>query len=1673
MQQIADLITLPEIKTVIRLNEVLKPQAEVLQTELVLTKEVNRAFQAIFASLAEEKGKGFFIEGGYGSGKSHFLACLYLYLRSQTTPSVPNLPKVKGPWLVIPISLLDYGSEVRLQEIILEAINTTLERCFHKALLPPDFMAELERLLETNEEALNQLAKQLNISKKELFTFKYWPHLHQLFQRLNLPYRPVLDREHLLKQLKAVLKEEGYKGAILLVDELSEFLKSKSTIPAFQEDIRFLQFLGEAAQEAPLWIIAALQEKLETTGDIPQDAFAKIKDRYPVRLLFAGGHIEEIISQRLVKKRPQAKAYLEELYEHFKQTFNYLPFNWEQWFKLYPVHPLTIQLLDELRGLFSQHRGAIDFVYSRLKGDAKRHIPSLLDAPPHTLLSPTLIFDHFLDRIRETLETNPYYEKVYRLYEQVIPGLFPDPETQKVALSLVKLLILLAISPITHRPTIKELTLAILYSFTDLDPMLNFRFIHDILNQLTKEGAYLRHEPDEDILEDRFYLDLEEDTQFIIRSRFRQLKQAILPGDERIYSFSYQHGVSSLIPFKELSKTGEIDVNIIWQNTRRQGQIHFVTLEKFLDSLTEIEPHYDFHLFILSLPIKEEVTLPPLPPGVGVWIPEKTNEAYLEEAFIYGQLLERYQTDATAKGKKLQKAVTALYQQAIKQATQELTWAYRQGTLYFSQKEATQVVILDASSWLRLLEGIGAFILEKRYPLHHLIAPHTLPPPFFQRQQLADALIIPGEITLKREQRGLKLLIEGIVRPLGILKKIPGGYQLVIEETRTPLIKHILEVFQTKDRWPTKKLFEYLRWGKFGLCEEQYTLLLLALIHTGILMPYRQNKRLSPTRIKLSTLDKIDTLELTPTLSSEELNLLSNLPFLPQKLQGQRLTVSQQETLWQALIEFKKNTAVQLQAIRSFLNKYHSHPIFAFSDLNRAQETLQQFGQLLETIKTSLTATSGIKRFCETLREISFIDILWARFQAIYEFYKKREKIRFIYEYLHHPDLHLPPEEHELKAYYKEVAEIFKKNLLFTPSQLLSLEEHFSDFYKAYTQLYKEKHNSQLAPECFSDYFKLRQEPDYKLLKLWSSLPVLPARAYLEQTEKELNKVLKQLCQADVETCLGESPVCVCGWKLGEEVYLPSISILKTKIQEGINASMQALQSPPLTSRLETYIKLLKEIGNKKQASQLTSLLQGKGEIEQWIAITPELKKALLQGITVVERDLDILIARLQGQNLPKAKIETIFKDWLDGKEGLSENAYIRITASTTGVPPTLELALRELDPSFIPLAQKWKERFFSFLVFFAWCHFHKLPLSLAGELAGIPETEWRDRQASLLKLTLRLSEEETFKQWAQKIEDQDLLWQHLRLYQPNLSFSLEKERLFPQLKSHILTYLLEKQEEFSISNLDEETKKLVLIYQKIQSLMKVSIRDYSTKEVWEEFFKERLGYMEWDLGELLISNLPLTFKQSFLKQVSVWCKTLDKQFKQFYEQQKYIPLSLPTKGIAILLDGLRWDLWIALKTQLLPSLGYQIKKEGFYWAQAPTDTFTQLTALNLEIYSENLSPGLHLLKKDKLKIFKIDLIDTYIHQTHLFPHQIINEIITQLKPILKSLLKGTKNVFIFSDHGFKMQLSFALKPSYKQPLYVHGGVSPQEVIVPWAGLRQSNLNGDPNVKRNGSVVSA
>ena len=106
----------------------------------------------------------------------------------------------------------------------------------------------------------------------------------------------------------------------------------------------------------PLSIVASLQEHIETTGEIDQAAFKKIKDRYPVRLSLTGRHLRELASTRLIKKKRGAEATISEIYGRLKEAFAGFDVEESDFIALYPVHPATVEILDDLLSLFSEHR---------------------------------------------------------------------------------------------------------------------------------------------------------------------------------------------------------------------------------------------------------------------------------------------------------------------------------------------------------------------------------------------------------------------------------------------------------------------------------------------------------------------------------------------------------------------------------------------------------------------------------------------------------------------------------------------------------------------------------------------------------------------------------------------------------------------------------------------------------------------------------------------------------------------------------------------------------------------------------------------------------------------------------------------------------------------------------------------------------------------------------------------------------------------------------------------------------------------------------------------------------------------------------------------------------------------------------------------------------------------
>lgn len=293
--------------------------------------------------------------------------------------------------------------------------------------------------------------------------------------------------------------------AVLVLDELSEFLKSKPDSRSFHEDVRFLQFMGEWAQDHPFWVVAALQEQIEHTGEIEYDLFRKIKDRYPIRLLLTPSHIRDLISERILRKKPGYAQETEKLASQLAAAFPEADVDRHALCQLYPLHPATLDVLEEVRDRFSQTRGVIDFVLTRLLGDEDRGVSPFLDEPLGRLLTPDVVVDHFWDLFELQPEFQPLSQQVFPFFQRHMARLFEREKQQEIGWQLLKLLVLVSISPQRTQLKAAEAAAWLLRKITTIDPDRNVRLIANIMRKMQEQGAYIRCEGDE-----AYCLDLED-----------------------------------------------------------------------------------------------------------------------------------------------------------------------------------------------------------------------------------------------------------------------------------------------------------------------------------------------------------------------------------------------------------------------------------------------------------------------------------------------------------------------------------------------------------------------------------------------------------------------------------------------------------------------------------------------------------------------------------------------------------------------------------------------------------------------------------------------------------------------------------------------------------------------------------------------------------------------------------------------------------------------------------------------------------------------------------------------------------------------------------------------------------------------------------------------------------
>ena len=266
--RIGDLIEVPPVRTVIRLEEG-RTRSLAIAESFVFTEEVGAHFSVLVDALVKDHGRGFFLQGDFGSGKSHFLAALSTWLSDRPGAEVlsehhSGLGRTRASGrsiLAVDISLLNYRATTPLERIVVETIeNALISRGIQTQLTPLTAFLDHFRTLLKSGELADAFSRQLKTSLAEMDAILnsdprrcYVEGVRFMKEQgLKVPEVLVEERHETFNKTIKAVRQAGFDGLVLIIDELSEFFRSKPDARGLNEDARTLQLLGEIANTEPI-----------------------------------------------------------------------------------------------------------------------------------------------------------------------------------------------------------------------------------------------------------------------------------------------------------------------------------------------------------------------------------------------------------------------------------------------------------------------------------------------------------------------------------------------------------------------------------------------------------------------------------------------------------------------------------------------------------------------------------------------------------------------------------------------------------------------------------------------------------------------------------------------------------------------------------------------------------------------------------------------------------------------------------------------------------------------------------------------------------------------------------------------------------------------------------------------------------------------------------------------------------------------------------------------------------------------------------------------------------------------------------------------------------------------------------------------------------------------------
>ena len=1289
--KIGDLVEVPPVQTVIRLEEG-RTRSESIAKSFVFTSDVTSHLTVISDALLKEYGSGFFLQGDFGSGKSHFLATLTAWLEDNPGSETLSdhhggLRRVKESgrkFLTVDISLVNYRGSTPLERIIVEAIEKALVSHGIEIKLTPlsAFLNYFATLLE-NRELATDFAKQAGISDTPEEVDEYLrKDPRQAYTAgirfmksigMQAPETLVEERHETFARVLTAIGDAGFDGLVIVLDELSEFFRSKPDARALNEDARTLQLIGELTGREPVWIIGAVQESIERTGDISQVTFQKIKDRFPVKFVLSTVHIKALISERLVKKRSGSGDALHRVYDYLCRQFPSFKWRFEDFQAVYPVHPVTIALLDGLGDLFSEHRGIVDFVYSQLAGDESRQISGILDRPAYELLGPDSIYEHFSQKMAEFSGFNIYPRHVVPHLDEVIEHAI-DEEDRTLARRIVRILVLYRIHPTADIPSVKDLTDQVSCALSDQDPSLNVDFVAEaILDPLTEKSKFLVKHPSEtgDPKDVIYEVVTEEDPAKTLKARILRAASEIPSDDTRLITSVFAElPESSSWPGPGFMRRG-VHNTVKWLKSDRRVFVSFLVRGEEASLKDQI--HHAFYdgntdfAVVMSLgktDFKANHT--------AVWeIPismDEKNSSILREHFATKQIASGLDPSNPADAPLIETAWEAI--EKLRPAAYDAALSLFYEGRFSDLRIGVEPVIRQMRRFERLLDEAGEILLQERYPGYREIAPRKVSPLPMLYQRLINEFIFPGSISLREaHSRGLNDAIEGLAVSLGLVELRAGSYIFIPDHENHPLLSTVFGLINSAGETKLSDVLHSLQTGRFGLPEDTAYFLLAALAFGGLITLLKNGRAMPLEFLKLLKIKNADALAPGEVIGKyDRETLLNECTFLSSADSWESFGLRQQREAWQSVIKFRDWAVRTVSEVAKRLSAFSEFSAFEAFDLGTLNSRLNALISLSEEIKVSYPAREGLERFLKAWRDHGLTSHNIEFVKKIKKFLvRQAEQFVFVNHYVRHTAVDRACSEDNDIAELKSTV----MRLLDNPDDLVMaddpsrLQDAFDRFRTAYADYYIEKHNEHykhFAGKPLSRFAKRA----IVLLKRLASIEILDRPPGLEGLFRKLEAPKIEVCKRNLSEELMRSPVCNCAFipgetpkpvkeedreKIIEKCLNEYLVILKNpKVREAISARIFALADadPDKVKRLKSLLTLLED--ERSSASVLLDLLDD--------TTAQEISKALAGRVKIEKRGLKELYSYLGGRRLAPNQVSEIVKEWVCAS---GENTVIAI----------------------------------------------------------------------------------------------------------------------------------------------------------------------------------------------------------------------------------------------------------------------------------------------------------------------------------------------------------------------------------------------------------------------------